>query len=152
MVLLPLAGSQCGLEGPRVSIDEETRPLYFEQIARGQRAALTDTVEIVIEDNETWTRYSGFLGVAPPDHPVDFDQMMVLLVAVPAESGGYDVSFRSVEAADSVIVAHYVLGVPDDDCMTAMGITTPFQAVSVPRVDLPVVFERGIERVRCTLR
>lgn len=152
LVLLSAGGSQCGLDDAYVSIEDDSRPLFFEQVARGQQATLRDTIETVIKDNETWTAFKMMLSVPAGVGAVDFDQMMVILAAIPAQSGGYDVSFQSVEETDSTIVAFYVLGVPGDDCITAMGITVPYQAVTVRRGDLPVVFERKVERVPCGLR
>lgn len=152
LVLSSTGGSQCRLDESYVSIQDDSRPLFFEQVVRGQQASFVDTIETVIKDNETWTAYKTMLNVSTGGGAVDFDQMMVILAAIPAESGGYYVSFQSIEETDSTIVANYVLGVPGDDCITAMGLTVPYQAVTVRKGDLAVVFEREIEPLPCSFR
>lgn len=152
VALLPTGASRCFDDGSTVTVDLDTEPLIFERVARGQRAAFADTVEVVAQDTQAWTALKRSLQPTQEESSVDFDQMMVLLAAVPSPGGGYHVQFLSVEIFDDEVRAHYALGVPAEDCITTMGLTVPFEAVAVRRVDLPVVFERRQEPIRCTFR
>lgn len=132
--------------------EAESTPLYFERVAQGQRAAITDTVEVAAKDGRAWQSIQDQLRSADVPRPVDFEQTIILFAAVPVPTGGYTVEFRSVERYDDRVVAHYAIGEPAADCITAMGGTVPYQAIEVPRVQEPVVFERSIEPLRCTFR
>ena len=150
VLILAIMVAGC-IDDAEVVVDRESEPLPFERIARGQRALFRDTLEVRIEGSDRWNELKPSLNVAA-DAMVDFDQEMVLLAAVPAPSGGYDVQIRSVEILAEEVVVHYALGVPADDCITTLGETVPFDAVTVRRTDLPVVFERVQEPIRCTFR
>jgi hypothetical protein len=142
--------------GPEVDLDPDLEgdamPLYFERIGRGQSASIRDSIQVVIRDAAEWEGYRTQLRPMRPFMEVDFDQVMVLLIAMPMETGGYDVAFESVEEADGRIVASYVLSEPGADCMTGVGITVPFEAIMVRRVEGDVVFEPRRDRIRCTVR
>lgn len=118
----------------------------------GQNATLPDTTELVVKDSDQWSSVSNTLISGRAPETPDFDQYMVLLAALPVESGGYDVRFRSVEIAGDRLIASYAIGIPADDCITTMGTTVPYEAVAVRKVDLPVAFERTQELIRCTFR
>lgn len=148
-LVVPLSG--CLDDGSEVTVDEQTVPLPFERLARGQSASLHDTLEVVVKHTDQWHAIAETFAVPQPA-VVDFDQVMMLFAAIPAPSGGYDIQFRSVEVEDGRVVAHYSLGVPGDDCIATMGTTVPFDAIIVRRVDLPVIFERRQEAIRCTFR
>lgn len=150
MLILAIMLAGC-IEDSEVVVDRESEPLPFERIARGQQAAVRDTLELRIEGSDRWNELKPSLNV-PADATIDFDQEMVLLAAVPAPTGGYDVQIRSVEIVADEVIVHYALGVPAEDCITTMGETVPFDAVSARRTDLPVVFERVQEPIRCTFR
>jgi hypothetical protein len=130
----------------------ESDVLYFEPIARGQQATLQDSTEIAIRDAETWETYRRQLRTQGAISEVDFSQTFVLLVALPMPSGGYLVDFESVEELDGTIIASYLVTLPGDDCMTAMGRTVPFQAVMVRLADGELRFQRRVERVPCTFK
>jgi hypothetical protein len=148
---LTLPSFQCLDDGSTVVVDEESLPLPFERITRGQSAALEDTVEAVVTDSLDWRAILTLLN-APQSRPVDFGQVMVLFVALPAETGGYDVQFRSTEVIADTLIASYAVGVPAADCITALGRTVPFEAIAVRRVNEPVRFVRSIEPIPCTFR
>ena len=132
-------------------IDEDTEPLYFEPIAGGLANSASDTLETIVRDSLRWVSLSEAIS-AQPRSTVDFSQMMLLAVVLPAPTGGYDVQFQSVEIAGDTIRAHYAVGTPADDCIPAMGTTTPFAVVSVRADPRPVVFERSQELITCTFR
>ena len=145
--------SGCGEDEapPPEPVEEEGEPLAFETVGQGFRASLQDTVETVIRDPERWAQLSGQFRPGQPFDSVDFDQVMVLLAALPVPAGGYDLRFETVERTDTAVVAQYLFAEPGDDCMAGMGQSVPFQAVAVPRVEGPVRFVRRTGTYRCTI-
>lgn len=127
-------------------------PLSFERIGHGQHADLRDTTEVVIRDSTTWATYRAQLRPYEPFAGVHFDTSMVLLVAIPVRTGGHSIEFEAVEERDDEIVARYEFSVPGNDCMTSMGLSTPFQAVRIPTSDAPVRFERERYAYSCAVR
>ena len=144
--------SGCGDDEASTPPPAEPEPLYFEPIGSGQRTHLTDTLALgrTFRDAEAWAAFSDSLQPLAPFAPVDFTQAMVLVAAAPQETGGYSIEFTSVELADSLIVATYVLNAPGTDCLTALGRSVPFAAVMVRRVEGPVRFVPVREEYRCT--
>lgn len=124
--------------------------LYFEQIGYGQRGSLKDSTEIALRSPQEWAIYRDSLKPIAPFDSVDFEQGIVMLVALPQESSGHSINFVNIEAHDSVTVAEYVVSAPAEDCLAAFAETVPFTAVMVRRTDNPVRFEREIEEYRCT--
>jgi hypothetical protein len=124
--------------------------LYFEPIGSGHRGALRDSVEIAFHDEEAWGVYRDSLRPVAPFRPVDFDQAIVVLVALPQETSGHSIEIVSVEEVDSVTVVEYFVHAPDDDCLMGVAEAVPFQAVLVRRTELPVTFKRTMEYYRCT--
>lgn len=150
--LLLLLGLAACYEDGEVSIETDTEPLFFETIGMGQMAAFTDTTEIIIRDADHWAEVQAQLRPLRDFPAVDFEQMMVLLVAVPVNTGGYSVQFESVEYDDATITATYMLTIPDDDCITITALAVPFQAVQVRRVEGEAQFARETELFRCEMR
>lgn len=128
----------------------EAEVLYFEPIGYGRSGTLSDTTEIVLRTEEEWLSYRDSLNPVAPFADVDFTQSVVLLVALPQETSGHSIDFLSVEESDSNAVAHYVVSVPAEDCLTAIADAVPFQAVMVRRTDKPVQFTHELEEYRCT--
>lgn len=128
----------------------ESEVLYFEQIGYGQRGSLTDSVEIAFRSPQEWAIYRDSLNPTAPFDSVDFEQGIVMLVALPQESSGHSIDFVNIEAYDSFTVAEYVVSAPAEDCLAAFAETVPFTAVMVRRTDNPVRFERETEEYRCT--
>ena len=151
LAALTLLASRC-LDDSTVEIEEDTEPLYFETVTQGIDAGVADTVEAVIRGQDSWVAALDTFDLRREPPEVDFDQVIVLLAAIPTPGSGYTVEFRSVELGADSVIAHYAVGVPAEDCITAMGETVPFQAVTVRRVDVPVAFERSREEIRCTFR
>lgn len=140
-----------GCSSKSVSVEEPLpEPLHFAAIGYGQYGALTDTLEIIIRDQETWASWQDSLRPVTPFLSVDFSQAMVLLVALPQTTSGYAVTFLSLDRMDSEIIAEYLAEIPAEDCLTAAALTVPFQAVLTPPTDLPIRFKRVEEEYRCT--
>ena len=109
--LLALVAMACTPEPPLPDTDFDAVPelLYFERLGLGQRTQLADTTEVLIRDAATWSIYQDSLETPGPFRAVDFEQAMVLLVSVPAETGGYGVEFETAELIDGEIVVTYAL-------------------------------------------
>lgn len=154
---MPLAFAGLVLGGcGRTSEDGEAEPepmaFYFESLGRGQRAAFTDTTEVVIRDAETWAHYQDVLRPMQPFEPVDFTQAMILLAAVPTSSGGYLVEFDAIEEAGDTVTASYLLTAPGRDCLAVPAPAVPYEVVLTRRDERPVRFERGTDTYPCSLR
>lgn len=149
LLLALLAGCIEATPGPDEPASE---PLYFEPIGLGQTALLADTTELLIRDAALWEAYQDSLRPLGAFAPVDFEQAMVLLVAVPVTTGGYSVQVETVERLEDEVVARYMLTIPDDDCIPMMSAATPFQAVLVRRAPGEVRFERETEPFHCQMR
>jgi len=124
--------------------------LYFEPIGFGQRATLSDTLEIAIRSSDVWNAYRDSLHPIAPFDSVDFSQVVVLLAAVPLSTSGHSIEFISVDIVDTLAIAEYVVQIAGEDCLTAYSETVPFQAVLARRTELPVEFRRHEEEYRCT--
>ena len=109
-------------------------------------------MEAVFRTPEDWLTVAESLVPLEPFPDFDTTQVMVLLAAVPVPSGGYQVQFESVEATDEELIATYELSVPGHDCMTITALSLAFQAVTVPRSDLPVRFVRDERYYSCSTR
>lgn len=125
--------------------------LYFEPIGQGIQARLADTTAVAIRDSLQWAAYQDSLNPIAPFTPVDFDQALVLVAAMPARTGGFSIEFETVELIADTVVASYVVNEPGDDCLTAMGLTTPFQAILVRRTDHPVRFDHRTASYSCEM-
>lgn len=149
LLLALLAGC---VEAPAVPEEPDSEPLYFEPIGLGQTALLADTTELLIRDAARWAAYQDSLRPLAAFKPVDFEQAMVLLVAVPVATGGYSVQVETVELLADEVIVRYMLTEPDDDCIPMMSQAVPFQAVLVRRAPGRVRFERQTELFRCEMR
>lgn len=146
-----LGAAACSQPEPTAS-GPEPDYLYFEPIGQGQQSTLRDTTEAVVRTAAAWDTLQQDLRPLAPFDSLDFTQVMVVLAALPVESGGYSIQFETVEHFPDSIVARYVVTVPDDDCITTQALATPFQAVLVRRADGDVHFERRIETFSCAMR
>jgi hypothetical protein len=127
--------------------------LVFEPIGMGQRGIVTDTLNAshwVLRDEASWLAAQDSLSPLGPFKTVDFDQAMVVVIALPAVSGGYSIEVASVERQVDRIAVEYVISEPSSDCIPVVGAALPFQAVRVRKDDLPVEFEERREPYRCT--
>lgn len=129
---------------------EEPESLYFEPIGYGQRASISDTLELAFRDHASWVAYRDSLDPIAPFDTVDFSQAIVLLVALPQLTSGHSIEMVSVDRFETHVVAEYVVNIPSEDCLTAYSENVPFQAVLVRRTELPVTFTHTTEEYRCT--
>lgn len=127
----------------------DVEPLYLEAIGNGDRASLTDTLETVVRDSAAWADLQPTFRLFRPFKPVDFSQTMVVVAAVPVETGGYRVRFEEAERRADTVFVSYVLERPGADCLPAMGGGVAFQAAYVRRAEGPVAFLHRTERYSC---
>ncbi len=147
-VLLLISAGCMGPEAHETEI--ETHPsLPFAEVGRG-RNAMVDTVHRVITSREEWTTLQDSLRPLVPFMPVDFELEMVLVAALPVQSGGYDLRFEEVEDLGDTIVARYRLYTPGQDCRHTMGAGNVFQVVRLARTTRLVTFEDTEEALDCT--
>ncbi len=127
-----------------------TEALAFESLGRGVSARLDTTTAVTVGDAATWSAYQDSLRPLQPFKRVDFAQEMVLLVAEPVPTGGYDLRIEAVERAENSLTVYYLLITPGNDCRPTMGAAVPFQAVRLARSDAPLRVERVTDAYRCT--
>jgi hypothetical protein len=144
--MLPAACREAPQDATEVSIAEA---LAFEPLGRGRQARL-DTTERVIREAAAWAAYQDSLRPLMPFKAVDFEREMVLLVALPVPTGGYDLRFEIVEQTEEGVTAHYRLFEPGSDCRVTMGESVVFEAVRVASLDASFHFEHERETLRCT--
>jgi hypothetical protein len=134
-------------------LPDESAPeaLYFEAIGAGQAGLLRDTTEVALRTPEEWDAIKDSLRTVEPIREVDFSQTMLLVAALPQNSGGYRVQFESVEKTGDEILASYVVYAPGPDCMTIMALTLPFQVVAARQAEGRVTFRRRVELESCAL-
>jgi hypothetical protein len=74
---------------------------------------------------------------------VDFSRQMVILVATGTRSsGGHAIRIDEVNRQNGGMLVRYTVVRPGPDCMTTQMITSPVTAVSVPRVEGAITFDR----------
>lgn len=137
---------------PTTEAEESGEFLVFDPLALGQTGAFTTPIERVYRDEDSWRGAMDSLRINVAPGPVDFTQSMVVLLALPQESGGYSIEVQTVESRAEGLLVEYELSVPADDCIPIAGAALPFQAVTVRRADGPVTFVRKDFRYECTWR
>ncbi|NBB86362.1 MAG: protease complex subunit PrcB family protein [Bacteroidetes bacterium] len=147
----------CTLVGLMAGCGEEAptpEPIFFEPLGTGVSATFNaDTTEVVVRTAEAWEAIREQMRPPQPFGPVDFDEDIVVVLARQAPTGGYSVDIRRVERVGEEVVVRYVWGVPENDCITIQGKTTPFRVVAFERVDgAEVRFESRRQTYRCSPR
>lgn len=116
-------------------------------------SGFTEGEELVLRNDSelaaAWkTVHAGIPGNPAP--AVDFAQNMVVVLALGQKrTGGYAIRFDSITHASDGAVVHYTVTSPGPGCMTTQMITSPVEAVSVPRVDGTVQFQKSEVIDRC---
>lgn len=125
----------------------ESQPLPVTTIYSSNQSGFSGPAELVLRDQESLERAMHEARhdvlVEDTDISVDFDQHMVILVALGTRStGGHGISIDEVERRGDGAVVRYTVRSPAPNCMTIQVITSPVEAVSIPRVEGSVSFER----------
>ncbi|NND73005.1 MAG: hypothetical protein HKN43_15635 [Rhodothermales bacterium] len=152
ILVVALLASACSPKQSTDDTDDVMTALVIENLGRGHSGSLTDTTEAVYRTPAQWRPVAETLSPLEPFPEFDTTQYMVLLAAIPTPSGGFQVQFESVEATEEELIATYELSVPGHDCLTITALSVAFQAVAVPRYDLPVRFEREERYYSCSTR
>ena len=138
----PTLTSAAPAAGADVRPDQPT----LTRLVSATTSGFTEPAELVLRDApalaEAWrTLHGGIPAESPP--AVDLARDMVVLVALgERSSGGHAVRVDGVSAAGDGATVRYTATRPGASCMTTMEITSPVDAVRVPRVDGAVRFER----------
>ena len=149
LFLTALVGGVQGCQKTATVPEKYFDTLVFEVVASGSRAAITDTTEAVFTESGPWNDFLRQVTPIGRSEQPDFDQMMVAAVLIPANSGGYRVSFDSVDLIDGEIVISYTFFTPGIDCLAITAMTQPFQAIKFPRTEGSVRFVRHTRRESC---
>lgn len=147
-LFLPLFLTAC--EVPKAIDDGPDAVLYFETIGMGQYGTMRDTTEAVYRDEASFQSVRDSLTLLAPLPEIDFSQVMVGLVAIPTNSGGYVVEVKSVEKTGDEISVNYELSIPGQDCITLDALSLPFQLVIIQQSEGVVSFQRNETTYRCT--
>ena len=139
---------------PDMNTDDWPDLIQFVSIGRGHHARLdsTDTTVRIITDTADWEVYQDSLQPLMSFDPVDFSTEMLVLVATPVPSEGYDLRIDLVESLNDTMTVTYSLFVPATDCRIADLPGNVFDVVRLNRVDHAVRFVEETESLRCTLR
>ena len=112
-------------------------------IAGDQMSAINKPQESVAK---TQAEFDSLWRAHAPGRPapkVDFTRDMVIAVFLGGRSSaGFDVQINEVRREGNALVVRWSERRPGRDTMAAMVMTAPAQLVTVPRVDVPVRFEK----------
>ncbi len=147
LVMLMLVVGGC--QQAEIEITDDSEPLYFETIGWGHFGTIRDTTEVIIRTSDEWIRVSANYRPIEDFKAVDFSQVMVALIALPAEYGGYSIDVESVESAERIVTVAYLVSEPGPDCITPTALTLPFQAILIRKTDGSVKFVRRTESFKC---
>lgn len=150
---LTLLATGCAPEPAEETDDEPLHEsLFFTTLVRGTDSALRDTLQVVLRSPQEWDSFRRDLYVFEPPRSVDFDQAMLVAVALPVDTGGYMLDVESVEYSPDSVYISYTVYEPGGDCLNVEAAVTPFHVVEVRRVDEPVKFSGRREYVFCDRR
>ncbi len=145
-----LSGNGCGPQAspsPSSASDATVTPEQpaFTRLASGPSSGFTEASELVVADEaalaQTWlTIHQGVAGVAAPR--MDFARNSVVLLTLGGRSsGGYQIRFDGVTRGAPNVV-RYTVTSPGPGCMTTQMMSSPYDVVSVSRLEGATRFER----------
>ncbi|MFT4603857.1 MAG: hypothetical protein ACI9W4_000573 [Rhodothermales bacterium] len=138
----------CGADSDILS---EGDYLFFEAVGIGQSGSVTEVAEWVLRDSVAWVEAQTQLRPLAPFQSVDFTQSVVVVIAIPTDSGGYHIEVESVEEMEDHVLVSYLFHKPALDCITLSALAVPFQVVEVKRFeDKEVRFEHREQKYECT--
>jgi len=120
-------------------------PEPFTRLLSATTSGFSEAAELVLRDEsafaDAWrTVHNGIPGNPPP--AVNFAQKMVIMLALgQRNTGGFAIRFDSITVDASGPVVRYTATSPGANCMTTQSLTSPIDAVVVPRHDAQVRFE-----------
>jgi hypothetical protein len=137
-----------GCESQPVADTSPDEVLYFETLGNG---SVRDTLEVILKDESSLQEMLAKIRPLGPIPEVDFTQVMVGLIAVPTESGGYVVEVKSIEKTGDHITVNYEFATPGQDCLTLQALSLPFQLVIIKRSEGQITFVRTSKPYSCAL-
>ncbi len=149
-ILLCFTG--CAKTPEVVEIEPVVTALVIDNLGRGNTGSLRDTTLAAYRTLGAWEEISSQLSPLEPFPDYDTSQVMILLVAIPTNSGGFAVQIESVEATEEELIATYEFSIPGFDCLTVSALSLAFQAVKIPRSNLPIRFVQEDETFSCSTR
>jgi hypothetical protein len=131
-----------------------TQPLAEAIAPQGYGSTFTTRQRIVVRDAAAWAalwpRLVGNQTPVPPVPAVDFSRSMIILAAMGTKpSSGYAITIDAVFQSGGTTYAGVRETSPADDCLVLTVITSPIDAVLVPRSDAPVIFRERAETHHC---
>jgi hypothetical protein len=156
VMMLAVAVSMAGCDGsataPRVPADAAA--LSSNRLEVRSYSGYTERERLVIRTAAGWTaawaQITRNVSPRPPAPTINFDQEMVILVAMGQRpTGGYSISIEGVYDASGRLFAEVRERSPGDSCGTTQAVTAPVDAVRVPRRDGAVIFVERTETVVC---
>ena len=138
-----------GCQQAEVEVTGDSESLYFETIGWGHFGTIRDTTEAIIRTSDEWDSVSANYRPLEDFQEVDFSQVMVALIALPADYGGYSIEVESVESVGGIVTVSYLVSEPGTDCITPTALTLPFQAVLIRKAEGRVEFVRRTESFKC---
>ena len=124
---------------------EKGTSLTFIPVGRGSHGGVTERRFVVInaldEWKELWKEIKGCVAPVPPVPEVDFTSQAVVAVFQGLQrSGGYSIEVEAIfETADRVEVEVREKE-PGPRSLVTMALTSPWEAVAIPRPTKPVLF------------
>jgi len=150
ILALLLALSSCQMaEEPAVEEEPEYDVLYFAPLVKGQNSGIQDTTATVIRTEKEWNRIRAKLEYFEEPREVDFAQAMLILLAMPVDTGGHDLVVDTVEYDEDRVLVSYIVYEPGSDCLNVTADITPYSVIEVRRADTPVEFSSTREYVFC---
>jgi len=119
-------------------------PIAFHSIAQGTASGMVAPQEVMIQSAPAWQelwRQHAPLGRPPP--PIDFATELVVGIFLGQQpTAAYRAQIVRVEAGDSEVRVIYQVQMRPPDAVVAQVLTHPFHRVRMPRLGLPIRFER----------
>lgn len=135
---------------PEIDPEDELEVLYYEHLVRGGKSTIRDTVETVLDTPEEWAAFEAQLDLLLPVAPVDFEQTMLVAIAIPVDVGGHILEIDTIEYDPGrEVIVTYIQTIPGGNCLEVLADTAPFVVTAARRVPEPVRFVRQIEYADC---
>jgi hypothetical protein len=137
---------------PGGPVHAESPPLKLTSIRQGttSQVGVRETFPVAknpVKFKTLWGMPFGDSTPRPPPPEVDFEHQMVVAAVLASNAGGCSsVNIDSVQVEDDLLVVHYRPRKRRSDEICVNAVVTAFHFVSVPVVDLPVVFREQERR------
>lgn len=157
-----IGGSGCANSSAEQPLDpsqlrSEAQQVSFEEIdgAASSMSGIPERQRLVIDDMESWaafwTRLHADISPEPPAPIVNFDDRVVIAVAMGQRAtGGYAIRIEEITQVGDVLRVVVLETSPGPSCLTTQAFSAPATAVSVPRPVGDVDFEEEAETRDCS--